>query len=95
MEWKLAYAHNCDCKFMQIQSIANIQNAGLPVMKATVPGNAEMDLMREGILPDLYFSTNTLEAQNWEDAHYWYFAEFDVENVDSFLVFQRNSAFFV
>ena len=88
MNWKLAYAHNCDCKFMQIQSIANIQNAGLPVVQATVPGNVEMDLMREGILPDLYFSTNTLEAQNWEDAHYWYFSEFEVENVDSYLDFE-------
>ena len=88
MNWKLAYAHNCDCKFMQIQSIANIKNAGLPVIEATVPGNAEMDLMREGILPDLYFSTNTLEAQNWEDAHYWYFTEFEVENVDSYLDFE-------
>ncbi len=88
MNWKLAYAHNCDCKFMQIQSIANIQNAGLPVIEATVPGNVEMDLMREGILPDLYFSTNTLEAQNWEDAHYWYFTEINVENVDSYLDFE-------
>jgi len=88
MNWKLAYAHNCDCKFMQIQSIANIKNAGLPVIEATVPGNVEMDLMREGILPDLYFSTNTLEAQNWEDAHYWYFAEFEVKNVDSYLDFE-------
>ncbi len=88
MNWKLAYAHNCDCKFMQIQSIANIKNGGLPVIEATVPGNVEMDLMREGILPDLYFSTNTLEAQNWEDAHYWYFAEFEVENVDSYLDFE-------
>lgn len=88
MEWKLAFAHNCDCKFMQIQSIANIQNAGLPIIEATVPGNVEMDLMREGILPDLYFSTNTLEAQNWEDAHYWYFTEFEVKNVDSYLDFE-------
>ncbi len=88
MEWKLAFAHNCDCKFMQIQSIANIQNAGLPIIEATVPGNVEMDLMREGILTDLYFSTNTLEAQNWEDAHYWYFTEFEVKNVDSYLDFE-------
>ena len=88
MEWKVAYAHNCDCKYLQIQSIANIQAAGLPVIEATVPGNVEMDLMREGILPDLYFSMNTLEAQNWEDAHYWYFTEFEVENVDSYLDFE-------
>ncbi len=87
MNWKLAYAHNCDCKYMRIQSIANIVDAGLPMIEATVPGNAEQDLMKAGILPDLYFSTNTLEAQKWEDAHYWYFTEFDVENVDSYLQF--------
>ena len=88
MKWFLAYEQNFKCKNMEIRTIADIKEAGFEIMEATVPGNVEIDFMKAGKLPDLYYSTNTLEAQKLENLHYWYFAEFDVEDEESYLNFE-------
>ncbi len=43
----------------------------------TVPGNFELDLFREGIIPDPYFDVNILEIQKYERSHLIYSTEFE------------------
>ncbi len=49
---------------------------------AQVPGNFELDLMREGLLPDLFFGDNTLLAHELEYTHLWYCRSFACEEVN-------------
>lgn len=63
MKWYLAFEENYRCKDTVIETIADIHAAGFEITEATVPGNVEMDLMRIGKIPELYYSTNTLQAQ--------------------------------
>ena len=86
-KWNLAYAQNNLCKDSSISSIDDIKKSGFEVIPASVPGNFELDLMREGKIEDLYYSTNTLKAQKLENMHVWYFTEFDVPDTDIFLRF--------
>ena len=86
--WKMAYAPNYLCKDSKISSIADIKKSGFEIINAEVPGNFELDLMREGRLCDLYYSTNTLKAQKLENMHVWYFSEIEVTDKNSYLHFE-------
>ena len=44
-----------------------------------VPGNFELDLVREGKLPPLFYGTNIMLAQNEENKHLWYVRRFALE----------------
>ncbi len=77
MEWKVAYERHNFCKDKEFTTIHDIESSGMPIISATVPGELQLDLMREGVLPDLFFSENTLLAQKTENLHAWYFARFD------------------
>lgn len=85
-KWKAAYAQNCVCADWDIKTSEDIEKIGLNVIDAVVPGNAELDLMRAGLVEDLYYSDNTLLAQRMENLHAWYFCEFEV-NKPSYLHF--------
>ena len=54
-KWKAAYAQNCVCADWDIKTSEDIEKIGLNVIDAVVPGNAELDLMRAGLVEDLYF----------------------------------------
>lgn len=86
--WKMAYAPNYLCKDSKISSIADIKKSGFEIINAEVPGNFELDLMREGRLCDLYYSANTLKAQKLENMHVWYFSEIEVTDKNSYLHFE-------
>ena len=50
----------------------------MSVILATVPGNVELDLMEEGVLPkDIYMGENILEVQKYEEYEWWYETAFD------------------
>ncbi len=49
----------------------------MPRRDAIVPGDAHLDLMREGILPDLYVGMDLDHATWVERKDWWYFKEFD------------------
>ena len=50
----------------------------MSVIPATVPGNVELDLMEEGVLPkDIYMGENILEVQKYEEYEWWYETTFD------------------
>lgn len=86
--WKIAYAENYLCKDLKISDISDIKNAEFEIIEAEVPGNFELDLMHAGKLDDLFYSTNTLEAQKLENMHVWYFTEFENSDEKSYLHFE-------
>ena len=62
--WKLAYAHHDACCGQEFYSIKDLEASGFDVLNATVPGQLEVELMKAGKLPDIYFSTNTLNCSS-------------------------------
>lgn len=84
-DWKVAFAPNQECSRKEYTRINEIMNAGIPVIDANVPGSIECDLMNAGKLPDLYFSTNTLQAQKTENLHAWYFSEFTINDCNEYI----------
>ena len=86
--WKLAYCENNQCKNLDVRSSEDVKKYGFSVIDAEVPGNFELDMMRAGLIPDLYYSDNTLIAQRLENLHLWYFTELDVTETDCFLRFE-------
>ncbi len=88
LKWKLAFAENKDCRDKRITTVCDIEASGFVTMDATVPGSFELDFMREKILPDIYFSTNTLEVQKYETCHFWYYTEFDANNENEYVHFE-------
>lgn len=86
--WKLAYCENRKCEKLEIRSRADIERLGFPVIPARVPGNIETDMMRAGLLPNLFYSDNTLLAQKLENLHLWYMTEIDVDDPSSVLHFE-------
>lgn len=93
MNWKIAYAHHKDCVTGNYHTIKALEQSGFDLIPATVPGNYELDMMREGRLHDLYFSTNTLDAQKMEDMHVWYFCKVDISDPKQYLHFEGIDTF--
>lgn len=58
---------------------ADLEAAGLPLRPATVPGNLELDLQANGLLPDPLVGMNMLEVRAWEHSHVWYVRRFAAE----------------
>ena len=88
MEWKIAYAHHEAVNGKSLCTIAEIEKSGFDIVPASVPGNLEIDLMKAGRLKDLYFSTNTLEAQKLEDVHVWYYTVLELTELKQYLHFE-------
>jgi len=91
--WQLITLPNALVKEQNITAMSaeELLSAGHKAIRATVPGNFELDLMREGLISDLYFGTNILEAQKLENLHLYYFTEFFYDgngDTDDFLVFE-------
>lgn len=93
MNWKLAYAHHEVCRNLDLRTAEEIQASGLPILEASVPGCLESELMRAGKLEDIYFSTNTLKAQELEDCHLWYFTMLDGVDSQDYLRFDGIDTF--
>ena len=84
-EWKLCLCPHEQCKNENPKTIAALTALGYETIPATVPGNFELDLMREKRLPDLYFSTDTLAAEALENRHVWYYTAFETDEPESVL----------
>ena len=93
MEWKIAYAHHECCCEKEYCTISGLEKSGFNVLPASVPGNFEIDLMKAGQLEDLYFGTNTLEAQKLEDVHVWYYTKVRIEKKEQYLRFEGIDTF--
>ena len=91
--WSLAIIPNKTVALEGInyKTAAEVLNNPYGVIPAEVPGNFELDMMREGLLPDLYYADNILKAQELENRHLWYAAEFTTSprpGCDTFLTLE-------
>lgn len=78
-------------EIINYKTAAEVLNNPYGVIPAAVPGNFELDMMRAGLLPDLYYADNVLKAQELENRHLWYAAEFTTEprpGCDTFLTLE-------
>ena len=91
--WQLAWLENAAVKANAVclTTPEEVQNYGCKVIGATVPGNFEIDFMREGLLDDIYMGANSIKTQDLENLHFYYFTEFTYEadeSKDAFLCFE-------
>lgn len=56
-----------------------LPNSNFQKIKAVVPGNVEIDLMREGILPDISIGTNIFRLREYETCQWWYTRKFFID----------------
>lgn len=89
--WQLSYLENKIVNAENFHPVTGEEvHQRLASIPAAVPGNFELDLMRENRLPNLYYGTNVLLAQRLENLHLYYTAQFDYRadaDKDGFLVF--------
>lgn len=82
--WEIAYAENSFVvknRFSPV-SVNEIEMSGIDRIPASVPGNFELDLMKQGLLPDIYTGDNILKARKYEGTHIWYYTEFEIKGDD-------------
>lgn len=76
-DWTLYYLREGAWSGEELNSSALLEKSGAARAAVRVPCDFEQVLMREGVLPDLYYSDNVWAAQEWESAHQWYCIRFD------------------
>lgn len=91
--WKLAWIPNAElrAKDLSFTTAQEANESGYRVIDASVPGNFELDFMREGLLEDVYVGANSVKTQELENLHFYYFTEFDYEeksDKDAILCFE-------
>lgn len=91
--WELSWVANSEQKEKDIcfTTPQQVKQSGYPCITATVPGNVEIDFMREGLLDDIYMGANTVQTQKYENLHLYYFTEFTYtkeKDCDAFLCFE-------
>lgn len=72
-KWQFAFSE----KALPIKSIDDIRKSSLSIYNATVPGNFELDLFSNDIIPDPYFGTNIKILREYEKMNVCYFREFE------------------
>ncbi len=85
-DWSLAYIPNKQVKKENVvlTTSSEVKASGYPTIKASVPGNFELDFMREGLIDDVYMGANSIKTQDLENLHLYYFTEFVYEQKESF-----------
>ena len=80
-KWNLYIEENKNCRDFAsfISYEEELKNRGINKIEGTVPGNFEIDMMREGLIPDLFSDLNPLIAQELENRHLWYATEFQFD----------------
>ncbi len=79
--WTLYYAeHRALAPSAEYRTQDDLDASGIAHVPAVVPGNFELDLMRAGLIDDVFYGTNPLEAQKRENLHLWYARRFSCES---------------
>ncbi len=83
--WQLCYEQNEKCAdyVHTLCSIDALNKSGLKPINATVPGNFEIDLMREGIIDDPLVNGNYIKQRHLEYCHVWYFTKFNLPETEN------------
>ncbi len=74
-EWKLFFGVQDETA---PETPDELSASSLKSMVATVPGNVEIDLQRDGFIKDPMIGTNVYELRKYETFHWWYVREFNV-----------------
>ena len=91
-DWRLSWVPNRElaASGASPKTAREVEASGRRIIEATVPGNYELDFLREGLLDDLYYGQNCLKTQGYENLHLYYFTEFEykvIEGCDATLTF--------
>ena len=93
MDWKLTYASHAQCPRCEFHTVSELDAAGFTQLPASVPGNFELELVKAGIEPDFYDSTNVWNAQKYEATHVWYSTRVEIQNESQYLLFEGIDTF--
>ena len=93
MDWKLTYAAHAQCPRCEFHTVSELDAAGFTQLSASVPGNFELELVKAGIEPDFYDSTNVWNAQKYEATHVWYSTRVEIQNESQYLLFEGIDTF--
>ena len=74
--WELVLLPNAEVK---AEIVSASQFDGIEVIKASVPGNFELDLFRAGKIEDPYFGVNLWDLYQYENYHLFYFRKFKAD----------------
>lgn len=69
-EWQFAFSNTLPST--PVINGDTLQQSGLTVLPATVPGNFELDLQANGLIEDPFFGMNVTQLRQYESAHVWY-----------------------
>ncbi|MFD2611359.1 glycoside hydrolase family 2 protein [Paenibacillus gansuensis] len=72
--WQLYYLPQTESTLTHPVQLGSSGLTGIP---AVVPGNVELDMMREGILPDLFIGSNIKLLREYESYEWWYETHFE------------------
>ena len=101
--WELFYTENRNLSAgEEYKTLGTLNCSTLSHVSAQVPGNFEIDLMRAGLLEDIFYGENPLLAQKRENLHLWYARTFEItdaspqnfvfEGIDTFADIYLNGA---
>lgn len=93
--WELFYAENRNLSAgEEYKTLSTLNCSTLSHVSAKVPGNFEIDLMRAGLLEDIFYGENPLLAQKRENLHLWYARTFEInETSPQNLIFEGIDTF--
>ena len=76
--WRLFVEQHKKCAEIAptLTTITALEQTDFYQTKGTVPGNFELDLVRDGVLPDPFLGENPLLLQQYENRHLWYATTF-------------------
>jgi beta-mannosidase len=92
--WGLAW----DSSSRHFPTLKALQQSGLPLIPASVPGNFEIDLERAGIEKDLLLGMGITAVRKYERNHVWYACRFPSARTgpagqQAFLIFEGSDCF--
>ena len=93
-EWSFAYSEGPELR--RFTSVSDLDAAGCALLPCTVPGNFELDLHRNGIIPEPFFGMNIASLTRCERSHVWYARPFtarEMPGLDAELVFEGLDCF--
>ncbi len=78
-DWELFYEENKKLpRGAEYGTVGTLRLSTFARVDANIPGNFEIDLMRAGVIGDIFYAENPLEAQKRENLHLWYARTFEI-----------------
>ena len=82
-DWELFYEENRNLPSgSSYGTLGALKLSTFARVPAKVPGNFEIDLMRAGVIGDIFYGENPLLAQKRENLHLWYVRTFEVDSAE-------------